>query len=444
MSLKITNQMLHLPNEVHIDKVQSHPHSFELFISFPPSQERICPDCGSTRCVVKDSGRMQTVRHIAISNSGTMLTFRRRRYVCRDCGHSFYESLPWLHPTLHITTGLYLDICRDLTSVSSLYSIALRHHVTESIVTSVLNSVCFGVPKTLPETLCIDEFDGSTGFWNPSKNCWDIIQYHCNIADGDAGCVIDVLPHITLDDLEPYFFSFSLEQRKKVKFFCCDMHGGFITLANRCFPDVTVCIDMFHVVKLLNKNVDNIRTALQKKLQDSGDKASYRLLKHSARLLKTALPNKNLRWGDRTARNEERLKNALALSPDLQEAYSALQDFHLIMRLDSFAKQRAQLTEWLDRYASSECPSTRTACNTIRHHRRYIQNSWEYGKSNGPCEGLNKKIKDIKRNASGEHSFENFRRRILFACGYSKFVQETYTIPSEKHSSYSTGKEAGK
>jgi hypothetical protein len=71
-----------------------------------------------------------------------------------------------------------------------------------------------------------------------------------------------------------------------------------------------------------------------------------------------------------------------------------------------------------------------------------LQNSWKYGKSNGPCEGLNKKIKDIKRNASGEHSFENFRRRILFACGYSKFVKETYTMFSEKQASDHDVKEA--
>lgn len=101
-------------------------------------------------------------------------------------------------------------------------------------------------------------------------------------------------------------------------------------------------------------------------------------------------------------------------------------EFHRIIRIPSYTLQRATLTEWLAYYTSSECPST------IRHYRQYIQNSWKYHKSNGPCEGLNKKIKDIKRNASGIHSFENFRKRILFACGYTKFVRESYTIFTEK------------
>ena len=270
---------------------------------------------------------------------------------------------------------------------------------------------------------------------------WIVDKFHCNICDGDAGCIIDILPTITLDELTPYFFSFNLQQRQKVRFFACDMHGGFITLAKRCFPNVTICIDMFHVVKLLNTNVDSIRTALQKELRDNGDEDSYQLLKHSARILKTATSNQVRSWGDHFEKNKQRLQSALCLSPDLRETYEALQEFHHILRLDSYAFQRAELTNWLNTYTSSECPSTRSTANTIRHNRHYIENSFKYGKSNGPCEGLNKKIKDIKRNASGAHCFKNFRKRILFACGYTKFIQDSYTIFSEKRGSKASKKE---
>ena len=52
MTLKITNQLMHLPNEVKIDKVVSHDHSFELFLTIPAPVERICPVCGSNDCMV--------------------------------------------------------------------------------------------------------------------------------------------------------------------------------------------------------------------------------------------------------------------------------------------------------------------------------------------------------------------------------------------------------
>ena len=40
------------------------------------------------------------------------------------------------------------------------------------------------------------------------------------------------------------------------------MHGGFISLTKRCFPDAKVCIDLFQVVRLLNDNVSDIRRSL--------------------------------------------------------------------------------------------------------------------------------------------------------------------------------------
>ena len=107
MALKMTNQLMHLPNDITIDKVLSHDHSYELFLTIPAPVERICPVCGSNSCVIKDSGRSQTVRHIAVSGSGTILTFHRRRYLCKDCRHSFYELLPWLHPSLHMSLSHY-------------------------------------------------------------------------------------------------------------------------------------------------------------------------------------------------------------------------------------------------------------------------------------------------------------------------------------------------
>lgn len=198
---------------------------------------------------------------------------------------------------------------------------------------------------------------------------------------------------------------------------------------------------MFHVVKLLNANIDAIRTALQKELREQGEEDAYQLLKHSSRLLKTAACNQELYWGGASSKQNQRLTEVLKLSPDLEEAYAALQAFHNILRTPEYALQRAALTEWISTYTASECPTTRTAANTIRHHRQYIQNSWKYGKSNVPCEGLNKKIKDIKRNASGVHSFENFRKRILIACGYTQFVHESFTLFAEPKDS-KTRKEA--
>ena len=320
----------------------------------------------------------------------------------------------------------------------SIRDIALENGVTESIVTNVLKSVDFSRSDQLPQTLCIDEFKGSSGKWVPDGRHWDIHKYHCSISDGDAGCIVDILPAVDLASLMEYFYCYPIDVRRRVRFFACDMHGGFISLAKRCFPNVAVCIDMFHVVQLLNENVTSIRQILQNELRDRGDEDTYRLLKNSARLLTTSEYNKKPYWGNRYDAKKERLEQILSLSDDLREAYEALQEFHGILTEPMYSIQRLFLTDWVGKYSSSENPGTRRCANTIRHHRAYIQNSWKYKKSNATAEGLNDRIKVLKRNGYGAHSFENFRKRILFCCGYTKFVEETYTISAEKKA----GKEA--
>ena len=53
-----------LPEDVRIIRHEMHEHTVELFVEWdePKRGERICPKCGSTRCVRKDSGAMQTAR----------------------------------------------------------------------------------------------------------------------------------------------------------------------------------------------------------------------------------------------------------------------------------------------------------------------------------------------------------------------------------------------
>lgn len=68
----------------------------------------------------------------------------------------------------------------------------------------------------------------------------------------------------------------------------------------------------------------------------------------------------------------------------------------------------------------------------IQHWRGYLHNTWEYRCSNSTCEGLNNKIKVLKRISFGLHHFETFRKRVLLTCGAIRLANDPYTIFSEK------------
>ena len=76
-------------------------------LDVPIPSLRLCPHCGSNYCVIKDSGTIQTVRHISCNHRGTAVSFHKRRLLCRDCHSSFYETPYWIHPSLRMTQALY-------------------------------------------------------------------------------------------------------------------------------------------------------------------------------------------------------------------------------------------------------------------------------------------------------------------------------------------------
>ena len=431
------NRLAGLPAEIKVEKIVSHAHSTELFVSFLPPSQRVCPKCQGTNCVIKDNGRKRTVRHIPCGDRATLLTFRHRRYLCKECGSTFYEPIYWLYKDMSITLGLYMNILRDLNSPISIRRVATNNCVSESIVRAVLDSLDLDIPSSLPETLCIDEFCGESGEYDPDFKRWNTEKFHCILANGDSGFVHDILYRMDKPYLKQYFMEYPLHIRQRVKYVCCDMHGGYISLAKECFPAAVVCLDLFHVVRRVSQGLKEVRIRIQHDLLDAGRKDDCTALKNSSRILTTAERNQSRYWSRRLEHTRERLNYALSLSPDLQEAYDALQEFYRILEEPVFALQRADLSDWIKKYTSSEVPELASAANTIKHYRGYIQNSLKYGKSNSVAEGRNRAIKEIKRNAYGHHSFKNFRRRILLAFGPVKFTDTAFTVFGEKRASES-------
>ena len=454
-----------MPDDVRITRHEIHEHTVELFVEWdePKRGERICPECGSARCVKKDSGAMQTVRHTRSGMLGTLVTFHKPRYLCRECGGTFYMRPSWVLDGISITTGLFLEIVTELTATTHCVSqIAKETNSSPAIVRNVMRHIDLGKPARLPETIGMDEFHGNTGTYNKESKRFDTEKYHCVITDPDGGFVLDILYKATFRELHDYFMEYHLVLRQKVKFICADMRSGFSKAARACFPNARICIDPFHVIKLITEAISSVRidiwrgiaaeaskaSSLAALLKDNGDiegsekKASEaallmdnaRLVKNSQKILVTSPFNAAAYWNKNPKRRDERLEEIYAAAPDLKLAKEALEDFYYTAAKPAFEIRRSALSDWLDKYLSCELPAIRRAAESIKKHRRGIEDAWKFSKSNGTTEGLNKKIKDCRRMAFGAHDFESFRKRALLACGNTTVIRSTYTIFGEKRS----------
>jgi transposase len=205
--------------------------------------------------------------------------------------------------------------------------------------------------------------------------------------------LIEVIDSHQQEDIIETLKQQPIEVRTKVEEVSVDMWGGFPKVVKEVFPNAVVVIDRFHVMKAVNEELNKIRR--QAKIFDRGSK--FLLLKNAH---------------DIRREETEKLELILQKSKRLEKAYRWKEEFRAIYEQPLTVEEgKRQIQEWLDkaRAVYSE------AITTIRNHLDGISNYFRNRTSSGAMEGINNRIKLIKRQAYGFVNFNNFRERLL-AC----------------------------
>lgn len=205
--------------------------------------------------------------------------------------------------------------------------------------------------------------------------------------------MIEVIDNHQQEDIIEILKQQPIEVRAKVEEVSVDMWGGFPKVVKKVFPNAVVVIDRFHVMKLVNEELNKIRR--QSGVSDRGSK--FILLKNGK---------------DLTAEEKTKLEEILKRSKRLGKAYEWKEEFRAIYEQPLTVEEgKRQIQGWLDkaRVVYSE------ASTTIRNHLDGISNYFGNRTTSGAMEGINNRIKLIKRQAYGFVNFNNFRERLL-AC----------------------------
>ena len=92
--------------------------------------------------------------------------------------------------------------------------------------------------------------------------------------------------------------------------------------------------------------------------------------------------------------------------PQFEKVYDAYQDI-----FNALKKKRERLIDVPENYRRSG-QNMDTAISTLKKNVTAVLNSVEYDFSNGPVEGINRRIKSLKRSCFGFRNLDNFRKRI--------------------------------
>lgn len=364
----------------------------EIHISFSLKRRSVpCPHCKALTDKVHDY-RTSVIKDCPIMGKKLFLHYRKRRYHCPFCSKHFYEPFSLLPKHCRITTRLALYSIQLLKSRQSVKSVASEAGISPSSLHRRMKWVRFPQPAALPLVLSIDEFKGNA----------DGQKFQAILTDAKNHKLIDILPSRSQTTLASYFQAFS--NRKDVRYFVTDMNRAYRDLAKTYFPNATIVIDRFHVVRYVTWALENVRKRVQKQLHP--DKRKY--FKRSRKLLLT-----------HKEKLKDEAKDALILmlqqSEDLAVAYHLKELFYEFMACKGRAEAARKLRIFILAAQSSQLKEFHTCLTMLANWSNYILNAFDCPYSNGYTEGTNNAIKVIKRNAFGYRNFENFRNRIFLS-----------------------------
>jgi transposase len=353
-----------------------------------------CAHCGSLH--TRKSGKVtRRFRTLPVGSRPVILELAVQRLWCADCGRTTQAKLGFADERRSYTRAFERYVL-DLSRMATVQDIARHLQVSWDIVRDIQKRYLvrrYSRPKLKNlKHIAIDEISVGKGH-----------RYLTVVLDLDSGAVVFVGEGKGADSLD-VFWKRLRASHAHVAAVATDMSPAYILAVAKNLPKATHVFDRFHVVKLFNDKLSQLRREVQREAEGP---LARKVLKGTRWLLLKHPDNLDPR------RNEkQRLKEALKLNEPLATAYYLKEDLRQLWEQEGHAQASAFLDDWIARANSSGVRMLREFAQTLTVHRRGLLNWYHHPISTGPLEGTNTKIKLLQRQAYGYRDMEFFRLKI--------------------------------
>jgi len=236
--------------------------------------------------------------------------------------------------------------------------------------------------------------------------------YITNFVDVDTRKVVFVARGKSADTIKQFKKEYLRKGGKTsdIKTVIMDMSPAFIKGAEKEFPKAQIVFDKFHVMKILNEQLDNVRRREQKQFDRFFNKTRYLFLKSE----------KNLT-------HKQKKKLAMLLedeSKDTVKAYNLIQSFRDLFTYKRPSAAGRFLTSWIQLCKTSKIPEMMAAAETVLNHIEGILQHIRTQKTNALLEGLNSKLRVLTKRAFGFKCFDYLKTTIFMCLGKLDFSFE--------------------
>jgi transposase len=408
---KIIQQHLGLSN-VSISSIETNTESDIEIVVKSTLKGTHCHRCHEKITAFYDYDRELTLRHLSILGQAVYIKVRFPRYECKTCDKNPKTTQqPKWHKKHSSFTTPYEDYILLCVINSTETDVSKKEGITNEQVKGMINrSISKIVDWNKIEglsTLGIDEISLKKGHQS-------FVVVISSIHKGKQQ-IIGLLKGRKKETVKQFLLTIPEELKKTVKWICSDMYEGYINASKEIFGKETkIVVDRFHVAKLYRSKLDALRKQEMKCLKKTLSAIEYKGLKGAM-------------WALRRSSSElsEKERDCLNLlfrySEVLEKAYTYSEQLTQIFN-DSVSRASGirRLKSWIKAVNASSIDCFSGFIHTLHRHFDDIANYFILRKSSGFVEGLNNKIKVIKRRCYGIFRLDHlFQRIFLDIQGYA-------------------------
>ena len=388
----------------------------ELIITIESTKEGTnCHRCGGEIRKRHGFDEWTIIRHLPVFGRPSYLRYRPRRYQCLACeGHpTTTERLEWRESNSPHSMVYDEHLLLQLVN-STVEDVSIKEGVAYDRVLGVLERRISASVDWWQYTelgvLGLDEIALKKGHRN------FVVIVTARLEDGRV-VILAVLPDRQKDTVIEFLRSIPQRLQESIHTVCCDMYEGFTEAVREELKHVRIVIDRFHVARAYRDGLDDLRKQELKRLKAELPKSDYQQLKGSLWALRK-------KPTDLTVEEKRCLKLLFRYSPQLKQAYHLQQQLTAIFDQHiSPATAKTKIRAWIKRVAKSGLRCFDKFLNTLGRWWEEILNYFIHRDNSGFVEGLNNKLKVLKRRCYGLFNLQHlFQRIFLDLEGYRLFA----------------------
>lgn len=370
------------------------PATIELTLRPVPGASKRCSRCGTEVDAIHEV-TPRRIRDLPILDAETWLILPRARLNCPRCGPTV-EAVPWVDRYQRMTTRFAESIAR-LAQVLPLEQVALQMrvgwHTVKQIDHRTLQSRLEPVDLRGLRVLAVDEFALHRGH-----------QYATVVVEVPTKRVVWVTRDRDRHALDAFFAALGPAGCAQIEAVVMDMSHAYREAVVTHCPRAAIVYDLFHLLACYSREVvDRVRVDETNRLaralppHEPGRRpiaARRRVIKGTRWLL---LKNRRrLRWAERV-----RLRELLAANRPLFIVYVLKDDLKQLWRYRYPGAARRFWRQWYRRARASRVRPLMHFAKRMATWIEYVINHCRYPIHTSLLEGINNKIKVLKRVAYG-------------------------------------------